>query len=412
MRDTDAHGFGADPGQGDALETELADFVRRVGELRAARGLPTTEQHTLLDAALFELEHVAEDLWPAWRSRLEAQRPHSPRTPAGALADRAEQQLFKALFQRLPLPVALVDADTAVRRMNVAATELTGVRAGYAAGRPLAGLLRPGDRAALRSQTAAVARGEGGRSLRVHLQQDPTTPLLVTLTALRPPNEQHPAVLLVLQTDGARTAHPLPSASASPSASPGGRGAARPDLTEATRRAELIDVLDAMTTALLLDGGGEPQQVLNTAARVLSAGFADWVVADLSSGGVLRRVCVRGPENDRAADMLAKKVIAQDPADCPLVVETARGGPASLQVRPDDLESFGRDESGDSILVQADVTSLLCVPLQSPLSGGGPVHAVLTLFRTGARLAFSLAEARVVDVMSHHIALAMRRRPS
>ncbi|WP_240134572.1 PAS domain-containing protein [Streptomyces sp. MUM 178J] len=410
----DAHGFEADPGQGHALDRELADFVRRVGELRAARGLPTTELHTLLDAALFELEHVADDLWPAWRRRLAAQWPRAPHTPARASADRAEQQLFKALFQRLPLPVALIDADTAVRRMNVAATELTGVRAGYAAGRPLAGLLRPGDRAALRSQAAAVARGEGGRSLRVHLQQAPTTPLLVTLTALRPPNEQQPAVLLVLQTDGTRTAHPFPS----PSAPVAGRGAARPDLTEATRHAELIDVLDAMTTALLLDGRGEPQQVLSTAARVLSAGFADWVVADLSSGGVLRRVCVRGPENgrgpesDRAADTLAKKVAAQDPADCPLVVETARGGPASLQVRPDDLESFGRDETGDSILVQADVTSLLCAPLHTPVAGGGRVDAVLTLFRTGPRLAFSLAEARIVDVMGHHIALAMRRRLS
>jgi hypothetical protein len=38
------------------------------------------------------------------------------------------------------------------------------------------------------------------------------------------------------------------------------------------------------------------------------------------------------------------------------------------------------------------------------------VQGVLTLFRTGARLAFSLAEAKAIDMISRHVALAMRRR--
>lgn len=140
--------------QSDESGDDLEDFVRRVAELRAARGLPPDEQQTLLDAALFELQHVSETLWPKYE-RLAAQG------PARASADRTELQLLRALFQRLPLPVALIGGDTVVRRMNLAATDLTGVRAGYAAGRPLSGLLRPGDRSALRSQAAAVARGEG-----------------------------------------------------------------------------------------------------------------------------------------------------------------------------------------------------------------------------------------------------------
>ncbi|MEV6400007.1 PAS domain-containing protein [Streptomyces sp. NPDC051907] len=385
--------------QTDEFGSELADFVRRVGELTAARGLPQPEQQTLLEAALFELQHVAESLWPRYQRLAAAQR--------GATgADPAEQQLFKAVFQRLPLPVALIGGDTVVRRMNLAATELTGVRAGYAAGRPLAGLLRPGDRAALRSQAAAVARGEGARSLRIHLQQRPDETLLATLTALRPPAEPRPSVLAVVQSEGAQSA---PTA---------GRHPAVPDLGEATRHAELTDLLDAMTTALLRgpdeDASPGPDWALATAARVFAGRFADWAIGDLSAHGALSRTVVLAPA-EAGARALPKRVERQDPAACPLVAETARGGTSSLQVRPEDLECFGVDETGASVLVQAGVTSLLCVPLRLPRDGGGgqgAVHGVLTLFRTGARLAFSMAEARAVDVMSHHIALAMRRRPA
>jgi PAS domain-containing protein len=107
----------------DAFGRDLADFVRRVGELRAARALPSEERRGALDAALFELQHAAETLWPRYE-RLAAG------APAGRSAERQESRLLKAVFQRLPLPVALVDGDTAVRRMNQAATALTGVRPG------------------------------------------------------------------------------------------------------------------------------------------------------------------------------------------------------------------------------------------------------------------------------------------
>ncbi|WP_323181046.1 hypothetical protein [Streptomyces sp. NBC_01142] len=133
--------------QTDEFGGELADFVRRVRELRAARSLPLPEQHTLLDTALFELQHVAESLWPRYE-RLAA------RSPARTSPETAELQLFKAVFQRLPLPVVLIGGDTVVRRMNVAAAELTGVRAGYAAG--------PG-RPAARRRPGGAAHACGGR---------------------------------------------------------------------------------------------------------------------------------------------------------------------------------------------------------------------------------------------------------
>ena len=365
--------------QAEEFGEELADFVRRVAELKSARSVPAGDLQTVLDAAIFELDHVAERLWP-WYERLAA--------TSAAPADRQEQQLLRAIFQRLPLPLALVDRETMVRRLNFSGTRFTGVRAGYATGRPLTGFLAHADRAAFRSQAAAVARGEGDRSLVVHLQQRPTVPVNATLTALRPSGEPRTSVLVVLQPAGVR----VPTTETGPSQVP--------DLTEATRHAGLMDVLDAVTTELLAAPPTDRSEVLRNVARVLHGRFADWVVAD---DGAVRptRTAVLGPSEEDAA-ALAK----QDPSVAPLVMEAARGGSTALQVRPDDPDGFGADASGAPVLARADVTSLLCVPLTT---GDGPVQGVLTLFRTGSRLAFSMPEAQAMDMMSRHIALVLRR---
>ncbi|WP_447041340.1 PAS domain-containing protein [Streptomyces sp. DSM 118878] len=361
------------------LGAELADFVRRVAELRSARAVPAADLATLLDAAIFELGHVADRLWPAYENLVDGGR------PSGPSADREEQRLLRAIFQRLPLPVALVDRDTAVRRMNFAATSLTGIRAGFAAGRPLTGFLLHADRVAFRSQTAAVARGDGDRSVVVHLQRNPELPVRATLAALRPGAEPRTAVLVVLQPSVTSAQRPVPA----------------PDLGEATRHAAELDLADAMTTALLTAPAGDRGAVMERAAAVLHGRFADWVVVD-DGAARPRRTRVLGPPGAPVAE-----VAAQDPAVCPLVVEAAHGGVSALQVRPEDPDAFGRDTTGAPVLVRAEVTSLLCVPLA--VGAEGPVEGVLTLFRCGARLAFSLAEARAVDVLSRHLALALRR---
>ncbi len=368
--------------QADEFGEDLADFLRRLGELRAARTIPDGDLRAVLDTALFELGHVAEQLWPRYEQLA---------SESGLFAGRQEEQLLRAVFQRLPLPVALMDRDTVVRRMNFAASGLTGVRAGYATGRPLAGMLAHADRAALRSQTAAVARGEGDRSVTVHLQQRPADGVRATLTAIRPGTEPHTVVLVVLQP-GVSQRLPRPERLYGPA----------PDLAEATRNAAHLDLVDTMTTELLSPPAGDRSAVLRRVARVLHGRFADWVVADLGARTPVRTE-VLAPEGAAGAE----DVVRQDPATCPLVVEAARGGSTALQVRPEDPDAFGRDANGTPVLVRADVTSLLCVPLAGP--EGGPVEGVLTLFRCGARLAFSLAEAQVVDVMSRHIALALRR---
>ncbi|WP_151478611.1 PAS domain-containing protein [Streptomyces albicerus] len=362
---------------------ELADFVRRVAELKAARSVPNDDLPTVLDAALFELDHVADQLWP-WYERLTATGTSNPSS-----TDRQEQQLLKTIFQRLPLPVALTDRETVVRRLNFAGANFTGVRAGYATGRPLSGFLAHADRAAFRSQTAAVARGDGDRSLTVHLQQRPSVAVHATLTALRPSGEPRTAVLVVLQPAGAR----VPSAESGPGPVP--------DLGETTRHAALMDLLDAMTTALLTEPSKTRAAVLERAARVLHGRFADWVVAD-EGAARLCRTTVLGPADQQ--DIQTGDLEAQDPSACPLVVEAARGGSTALQVRPEDPDAFGRDASDAPVLIRANVTSLLCVPL----TVNGAVQGVITLFRTGARLAFSMAEAQAMDMMSRHIALSLR----
>ncbi|POX39935.1 GAF domain-containing protein [Streptomyces sp. Ru72] len=365
--------------QTDEFGEELADFVRRVAELKAARAIPTDDLPSVLDAAIFELDHVAGRLWPSYQRLFTG----AGAAPAGS-GERQEQQLLKTLFQRLPVPVALVDRETVVRRLNFAALSFTGVRAGYATGRPLTGLLAHADRAAFRSQTAAVARGEGDRSMTVRLPQHPSVPVRATLVAVRPSGEPRTAVMVVLQPADTR----VPAGEHTP---PGGI----PNLTETARHAALMDLLDAMTSALLTaPAGAVPEQ----AARVLHGRFADWVVADTGDGRLTRTAVLGPPGEDVAA------LVAQDPAGCPLVVEAAHGGSTVLRVRPEDPEAFGRDASGAPVLIRANVTSLLCVPL----TDGGTVRGVLTLFRSGARPAFSMAEAQAMDMMSRHMALALR----
>ncbi|WP_369173770.1 PAS domain-containing protein [Streptomyces sp. R28] len=249
--------------QTDEFGEELADFVRRVAELKAARSLSEGDLPTVLDAAIFELDHVADQLWP-WYERLSSgSAGSSDGLPRTAPADRQEHHLLRAVFQRFPLPVALVDREAVVRRLNFAATSFTGIRAGYATGRPLTGFLSHADRAAFRSQAAAVARGEGDRSLTVRLQQRPSTPVHATLAAVRPSGEPHPTVLVVLQPGDLRApGAPGPSESAT---------AQVPDLGETTRHVALTDLQDEMTTTLLTTPRGDREAVLQRAASSSTA---------------------------------------------------------------------------------------------------------------------------------------------
>jgi PAS domain S-box-containing protein len=383
--------------QAEEFGAELADFRRRVEELRSARALPDADRLPALDAALFELQHVAEVLWPRYEELAAERR-------GGGREEHHEHQLLRALFQRLPVAVALLDRDGVVRRFNLAATRLFGVRAGYATGRALTGSLAHDSRAVFRSQAAAVARGEGDRSLVVRLLRPPEreryagNELRATLTALRPPCEPRTVVLAVFQ----RAVAPAPEAAGPGAPGPAAveRGTSGSDLTEAVRSAELMDLLDGMTGALLL--ADSPKEVPQRAAEVLYGRFADWVVVDVAvPGGALRRAAVLA-----SAGRLRDAVAEQDPSSWPPVVDAIRHGGATLRVRPEDPGILGRDAAGAPVLVRAEVGSLLCVPLAD--GAGGPALGALTLLRTGGRRPFELAEAGAVDRIARHIALALR----
>ncbi|MGK5499282.1 PAS domain-containing protein [Streptomyces sp. URMC 125] len=397
--------------QAEEFGAELADFRRRVEELRSARALPGAGRppalEAALDAALLELEHAAGVLWPRYEELAGAERHR------GAREEHHEHRLLRVLFQRLPVAVALLDRDGVVRRLNPAAARLFGVRAGYATGRALTGSLAHESRAVFRSQVAAVARGGGDRSLVVRPLHPPEPGggpaegagtgagggLRATLTALRPPHEPRSVVLAVFGPDalpgGGAPAGP-DAAGAPPRALPG----AGPGPDEPARSAELMDLMDGMTEALLL--ADSPKDVPQRAAEVLYGRFADWVVVDVAvPGGVLRRAAVLAP-----AGRLRDAVAAQDPLSWSPVAEAVRRGEPFLQVRPEDPGLLGRDPAGAPVLARAEIGSLLCVPLAD--GAGGPALGALTLLRAGGRRAFELAEAAAVDRIARHMALAMR----
>jgi GAF domain-containing protein len=125
------------------------------------------------------------------------------------------------------------------------------------------------------------------------------------------------------------------------------------------------------------------------------------VIADLGAARMARTTVLAPSAEDAAA------LAEQDPATCPLITETTRTGSPSLQVRPEDPDAFGKNAEGAPVLVQADVTSLLCVPLRHQ----GAVQGALTLFRCGARRPFSMAEAKAMDTISRHMSTAATASP-
>ncbi|NEC68394.1 PAS domain-containing protein [Streptomyces sp. SID9727] len=356
-------------------------LVARARELRAARDHPPAEYPVLLDAALAELDHAIEAL------RL-AEEPQGPPRRPGA---KAALHPFKAIFDQLPWPVVLTDGQTVVRRLNQAAAELTGLPPGYAAGRPLAALLRPADRAALRAHAAAVAGGEGGRSLPVRLPGLQDGPLYATLTGIDAPEGRGRDVLLLLApAPGPRTASRTGDRAGGPSS--------------AGRQAELTGLLDRTARALL---EREPSAAaLGAVAGLLRDGLADWALLDLGPTEAPVRIAVHGPPvpDDEG---LEKAFLRQDPRACPVAVEVMTSGEAVVEQLTDDLDRLGADEDGRPLMVRADVTALLSVALTE--SGGTTARGALTLLRGGAGPPFSLLEAGAAEIAAGHLAVVARR---
>jgi GAF domain-containing protein len=403
----------------DDFGAELIDFRKRVDELRATRALPGGAGPATLDAALSELQYVTDDLVPRFeRLTALASGSRTGRAPD----DAREQRLLRTLFQRLPVAAVLLDRESVVSRLNAPP------------GRPLTASLTHGTRAALRSQVAAVARGEGDRSLAVELLRglgtgaDGTGRVWVTLSALRVPGQRRPAVLAVfLPRRDARPDGTMVAAPPLPVPLPGPRRPL-PDPEAAAGQAALLDLADAVTTALLTAVREPRGAPLVRAAEVLRERCADWVIADLvtGDGGPLRRVTVLAPPAEAGDDngagdgeeaggspaqwpavgkQVAEQVAGARPDAAPLVKEVATTGGSALLVRPDDPGALGATAAGAPVLALTEAASVLCLPLTLP---SGQVCGVLTLLRADGRRPFQLAEASVLDRVSRHIALAVR----
>lgn len=227
----------------------------------------------------------------------------------------------------------------------------------------------------------------------------PGHPLHVSLSDLSLPREPGTAVLVTLRP--AADADPLFAGSGAV-----GPSAAQPD---AVLQAELTDLLDRTTGTLLSGGADTSNELLTAVAAELCEQLGDWAVLDLTAAtGSLRRSAVLGLGGSTDTT-LEKAVTHQDPYGCKVVAEAAATGFASLFVRPDDLDCLGSDDSGASLCVRADVTSLLVLPLTSNRAGDGRILGVLTVLRSGARPSFSLAEARAAEMVARHMAIARER---
>lgn len=369
------------------------ELAVRVARLRAARTSPAADHTVLLDAALAELRQAVEML-----GNVLGQGAARPRTSS---AEGSELRLFKNIFEHLPVPAALVDGDTAVRRVNRATTDLTGVPAAYAAGRRLGSLFRPADQVVLDGSVAAVARGEGARSLTVGLRQRPGPLLSVALAVLddvgAPAGSGSPVVVVLRPVAGPE---PLPAAPDRPG------GAERPvAMSGAVGPPELMDLLDD-TTSVLLRAVTHGSPIPSAAVTgLLHERLADWALLDLPEADSLRRVAVCAP-HDAADPTLEKAFARQDPYRCPVVAQAAATGDAVLLVWPEDPGCLGEDDGGAPLCARGDVSSLLAVPLRASSGGEGEEGGVLTLLRTGPRPCFSLAEAAVVERVARHLSAA------
>src|SRR5258708_35516547 len=111
--------------------------------------MPEAEPRSLLDAALAELDAAVTALDTSGAS--ESTEGEAAGQPT------ADRRLLQAIFQQVPVALFLLGADGAVRRANSAAAELVGAAPGSAPGRPLASLVGPAHRAAVRVPARSVA---------------------------------------------------------------------------------------------------------------------------------------------------------------------------------------------------------------------------------------------------------------
>ena len=361
-----------------AADDDLADLKSRAASLRQAATLPGADSHTLLEAALAELDGAIDTVAGSAGQA-------DPATGGRALTDlHSERRLLHAVFTGAPVPLYVVDHEGVVLRANLAASELLGVGTGYVTGKSLVSLIVPSARAALRSQLAAAART--GTTTRLACGMLGSTGVVRCKLTIGPVSVRGDSdrLLVTLSRDG--------------TPEPGSRdpGTVTTEKAEAPAPAELpvptsvrrLDLL-AATARLLLEGVGLNESVLiQRCARLLSGDLATWVIVDIRLRGQLRRHYVAGPDDPESA-ALAHMVTGSDPGPASVPDQVSESGEPILLAHIDDEMALGPDADGTPLLAVLGAGSLLAVPMgdESPPAG------VLTLIQHASAGQLGIADA-------------------
>jgi PAS domain S-box-containing protein len=374
----------------EAVLREINDLETRIGELRQAAAVPEPDLRATLQAALLELDAALASLRVLGGG------------PAGDEGNgpgvEAERRVLRTVFQDAPVPLFLLDSGGDIRRVNRQAALLLGTSPGYAAGRPFPVFCDLSNRAAVRSQLAAVVRtGERHSSTVRFLGGDRPIEAEVTLALIQISGEADPMVVAAAAPLSGRIPQPpAPAVAAAEDAA----------VAAVLHRMDLL----ASSTELLLDEPlfNEPV-ALRRCARLLASELADWVIIDLATpengggeSGDLRRQVVFGPSEERLTE-LTRVVENLDPRPehLPHTVFTTRQ--PRLHSYVEDLDLLGVTE-GVGVCSLLGATSVLSVPIED----GEHCHGTITLAASGEHGHFDLTDLGVVQRLARHLALVIR----
>ena len=374
-------------------EPDVRGLTARRDALRQAAALQGADPGPLLDAALAELDGAVDAL-TALRERA------AYRADAPSEALRMERRLLRAVFQETPMPLFLLEPDGTVRRANRSAGGIIGSLPAYATGKPFTVFVDLPSRAAVQTHLAAVARTGHPRRIPCRLlggQGVVDAELTVELITLA----GDASVLLVAAGYGGQP----PAGPGAGAAAPAGAAAAREQAAVHAVRsmARRMDLVTSVTRMLLDSGDASEPVTLRRCARMLAGGFASWVIIDIVEGGVLRRQCAAGPQ-DEQSQALARSVIdaGPRPGTLPWQVHDARR--SLLLARADDTGVLGTGPDGLPLLMKLGLTSVLSVPISS----GDTAYGVLTAARRADDGQFEIADLGLAEELGTQLGAAIR----
>jgi serine phosphatase RsbU (regulator of sigma subunit)/PAS domain-containing protein len=369
-------------------DADLADLAARREALRQAAALPGADQQALLDAAFAELDVAVEVL----TKLSEGGHPESaPAVPPDSLS--AERALLRAVFQRAPAPLFVLEQDGTVRRANAKAGEIIGAAPGYATGRPLTAFVDLPSRAAVQSQLAAAARTGTARQVACRLLR-PDGPVDASL-AVDVITLHDNTRLLVVTVVG-----PADLSQKAPKGVRGDKPHHVDTVRAMTRRMDLITTV----TRLLLDNSTFSEAVtLQRCARQLAGDIASWVIVDVDRADRLRRQFVVGP-HDEESEGLARKVRGVDPQPGSVPGQVHSAGASVLLAHAEDAGILGAAPDGTPVVMLLGVTSLLSVPI----TDGVINYGALTLARTAGEGRFEIADLGLAEQLGQHLGVAIR----